>query len=100
MLFTVSNLVITDVFPEESHALAGAVFNTVTQFGTSVGIAIMAVISSSVTKQSEYAAKGSPEALMKGYRATFWTAFGWMLLAFSIGALGLRKVGKVGLKKD
>jgi len=60
----------------------------------------MAVISSSVTKHSKYAAKSSPEALLEGYRAVFWACFACMLVACSIGALGLRKVGKVGLKRE
>jgi hypothetical protein len=37
---------------------------------------------------------------MAGYRAVFWTCFGLMMAASGIGALGLRKVGKVGLKRE
>ncbi|EOD51795.1 putative fad-dependent pyridine nucleotide-disulfide protein [Neofusicoccum parvum UCRNP2] len=38
VLFVVSNLVITNAFPGSTQALAGAVFNTVTQFGTAVAM--------------------------------------------------------------
>jgi MFS family permease len=100
VIFTVANLIITDVFPTNTQALAGAVFNTVSQFGTSVGITIAAIISANVTNKSYYQSKNSPDALMLGYRAVFWTCFGIMILACGIGAVGLRKVGKVGLKRE
>ncbi|KAK7707403.1 hypothetical protein SLS57_009273 [Botryosphaeria dothidea] len=51
VLFVVSNLIITSIFPPSTQALAGAVFNTVSQFGTAVGLAIMGVISSNVIKR-------------------------------------------------
>ena len=100
VLFTVAALVITSVFPDQTQALGGAVFQTVAQFGVSLGLAVTASISSSVTERSNYAFKDSPDALMTGYRVTFWVTFGWMMVACAIGVLGLRKAGKVGLKKD
>jgi MFS family permease len=100
ILFTVGLLVVSDVFPTHTQAIAGAVFNTVTQFGTSIGLTVMAIISSSKTKSSNIPEKTSPDALMVGYRASFWAAFALMVVAILISAFGLRKIGKVGLKKD
>jgi hypothetical protein len=60
----------------------------------------MAVISTAATKNSKYLEKTKPDALMVGYRASFWAAFSWIAVACLIGTFGLRKVGKVGLKKD
>ncbi|CAO1604619.1 hypothetical protein XANCAGTX0491_008164 [Xanthoria calcicola] len=100
VLFTISSLIIVDVFPAKTHALAGAVFNTVAQFGTSLGIAIMAVVASNVTRGSGDPDKESPAALMEGYRVTFWLGFGGMLLTVAVGVVGLRKAGKVGLKRE
>lgn len=100
ILFTVGLLVVSDVFPVETQALAGAVFNTVAQFGTSVGLTVMAVIAAETTKNSKVKDKASPESLMVGYRASFWAAFSWMALACLVGGFGLRKIGKVGLKRD
>ncbi|KAI4274314.1 MAG: hypothetical protein L6R38_006135 [Xanthoria sp. 2 TBL-2021] len=100
VLFTVSSLIIVDVFPAKTHALAGAVFNTVAQFGTSLGIAIMAVVASNVTRESGDPDKESPAALMEGYRVTFWLGFAGMLLTGAVGIVGLRKAGKVGLKRE
>ncbi|KAL8687547.1 MAG: hypothetical protein Q9218_006316 [Villophora microphyllina] len=98
--FSVDALLITDVFPEKTQALGGAVFQTVAQFGTSVGLAIMANISTSVTNHSDYQNKTSPAALLQGYRVTFWVSFVWMILATAIGGLGLRRAGKIGLKRE
>lgn len=100
MIFTVANLIIADSFSSKTQGLAGAVFNTIAQFGTSIGLTIIAIISAGVTQGSSYTDKSSPGALMVGYRAVFWTCFGLMVAASAIGAWGLRKAGKVGLKKD
>lgn len=81
------------------HALAGAVFSTLSMIGTAVGISVLAVISESVTTGSAYSDKSSPEALMLGYRVAFWTCFGLMVLMTLTGVVGLRKVWKVGMKK-
>lgn len=82
------------------QALGGAVFQTVAQFATSLGLAIMANIATSVTNHSHYENKASPAALLEGYRVTFWVGFVWMVLATAIGGFGLRKAGKVGLKQE
>lgn len=97
-LFTVGLIVITDVFPEDTQALAGAVFNTAAQFGTALGLAITQVVSTQVTK--EHSDKDETYALMEGYRASFWTMFGLMVLCAVVGGFGLRKTGRVGLKRD
>jgi MFS family permease len=101
VLFTVGLIVITDVFPEDKQAVAGAVFNTGAQFGNAFGLAVMQAISTLVSK--EHRGEGgmdSAHALMQGYRACFWTMFAMMLSCAVIGAVGLRKTGKIGLKMD
>lgn len=99
-LFTVSNILIASVFPDETQGLAAGVFNTVSQVGKSVGLALMALISNAITEnQSKFQDKRSPEALMIGYRAAFWTLFGMNVASLLVGALGLRKVGNIGKKK-
>lgn len=100
ILFPVGLLVVSEAFPARTQALAGAVFNTVAQFGTSVGLTIMAVISASITEGLKVEDKQSPDALMLGYRASFWAAFAWTSAACLIGAFGLRRMGKVGIKID
>ncbi|KAJ9621681.1 hypothetical protein H2203_007170 [Taxawa tesnikishii (nom. ined.)] len=100
VLFIVAAVVITNSFSDSKQALAGSVLNTVAQFGSAVGLAIMAVISSTVTDGSNDADKNSPAALLEGYRATFWACLGSAVLYCAIGAVGLRAIGKVGLKEE
>jgi len=100
VIFTVANLIITDAFSANTQALAGAVFNTVCQFGSSLGLMVMAITSSTVTTNSPYDDKQSPDALMSGYRVVFWLCFGVQLFSSVAGIWGLRGVGKVGLKRE
>jgi MFS family permease len=99
-MFTVGLLVVSDVFPKHMQALSGAVFNTCAQLGTAIGLTVTSVISASVTDASQYSDKTFPSALLVGYRATFWTMFAWMLVVCIVCVLGLRSVGKIGLKRD
>ncbi|PKX91192.1 putative MFS transporter [Aspergillus novofumigatus IBT 16806] len=96
-LYTIGLIIITNSFPDDTQALAGAVFNTAAQFGSALGLAILQVISTVVTEESGADETG---ALMAGYRASFWTMFGFMILCTLVGYFGLRKAGKVGLKRD
>ncbi|KAK5128445.1 hypothetical protein LTR85_003113 [Meristemomyces frigidus] len=100
VLFTVGLLVVSDVFPTRTQALAGAVFNTASQLGVSIGLTIISIISTSVTAKSDRTEQASPDAIMAGYRAGFWAMFAWMVLACVVGGFGLRKIGKVGMKRD
>jgi hypothetical protein len=63
-------------------------------------LTITQVITESVTAKSDEVDKSSSNALMDGYRAVFWTLFAMMLVVFVSGALGLRRVGKIGVKQD
>ncbi|KAF5667335.1 aminotriazole resistance protein [Fusarium heterosporum] len=98
VLFTVSNLVISDAFPPEMQSLAGGVFNEVAQFGNSVGLAITAAIAASITEHSRI--KTPEEALMKGYRAAFWTIFASCSTVTIVVWVGLKQGGIVGRKQD
>lgn len=99
-LFTVSNLVITSVFPSRTQALAGGVFNTLAQIGKSVGLATSAVIASSVTEHSRFEHKDSSQALMVGYRAAFWYLFALSGVTGLLLVWGLRGIGRVGIKRE
>ncbi|TIA07525.1 MFS general substrate transporter [Aureobasidium pullulans] len=100
VLFTVGLLIISSIFPLRTQALGGAVFNTCAQLGTSIGLTITSVIADSRTAASGIDDKTSPDALMTGYRAVFWALFAWMIVVLLAGVFGLRKVGKIGVKRD
>ena len=99
-MFTIANLIITEVFPHETHGLAGGVFKTIAQIGNSVGLAISAVVASEVTKAKEADGAADASALLDGYRASFWTCLAASAVAVGVGVWGLRGSGKVGLKRE
>ncbi|KAL4769963.1 major facilitator superfamily domain-containing protein [Aspergillus nidulans var. acristatus] len=86
VLWTVSSLVICRAFPSNAQALAGSVFNTISQLGNSVGLAV--------------ARSQNPQQLLEGYRAAYWTIFAGMVVVCLVSGFGLRNVGKVGVKQD
>lgn len=100
VLFTVGLLIISAVFPSRTQALGGAVFNTCSQLGTSIGLTVTSVISDSTIAKSGYADHKVPEALLVGYRAVFWALFAWTLLVCVTDVWGLRRVGKIGMKEE
>lgn len=100
ILFTVGLIVITDVFPEDKHALAGAVFNTAAQFGNAFGLAVMQVVLTLVTNEKMKDERMPPlRSKLEGYRAGFWTMFAMMLVCVLVGAAGFWKVGRIGGEK-
>lgn len=99
-LFTISNLVITSVFPERTQGLAGGVFNTISQLGKSVGLATSGVIATTITEKSRFVHKESPEALMEGYRAALWFNFAASAIVIILMGWGLKGIGRVGEKRD
>ncbi|PVH87813.1 MFS general substrate transporter [Cadophora sp. DSE1049] len=100
VLFTVANLVITSVFPPQTHGLAGGVFNTISNIGASFALGLTAVVASSVSMVKQGKVRSDPETLMDGFRATFWLCFCVNVLVLGVIGFGLKKIGKVGLKED
>lgn len=101
-------ITVSDSFPETTQALAGAVFNTVAQFGMSLGMGSCQVVALGI-QDKEVAdgasadgafEDGNASAVLKGYRASYWLMFAYMILCGFIAVIGLRKAGKVGVKKE
>lgn len=98
VLYTISQLIITAEFDEHTQALAGGVFNTVAQIGKSVGLALSAVVASSVTGKLN--SSNHEEGLLQGYRAAWWFTFATTAACIFVTIWGLRNIGKVGLKRE
>ncbi|KAK7752844.1 hypothetical protein SLS62_005186 [Diatrype stigma] len=94
VLFSISNLLISDAMLAEEQSLAGGVFNQVAQFGNSFGLAVTAVIAASVSEHS--ASLDDKSRLMDGFRAAFWTIFASTGAIVVISLIGFRNAGTVG----
>ncbi|PLB54884.1 MFS general substrate transporter [Aspergillus steynii IBT 23096] len=100
-LFTVSNILIADLFPPETQGLAGGVFNTISQVGKSFGLTFVELIANVVSDNKAAAEERyEPNGLMVGYRVSFWFLFAANIVSLGVGAVGLRKVGNIGKKKS
>jgi len=98
-MYTISNLIITSLFPSRTQGVAGGVYNTIAQIGRSVGITTSALIASSTTaKLSSASQDGS--ALLAGYQAAFWYCLALYGVTLIVIWWGLRSVGKVGAKTE
>ncbi|KAI0503099.1 integral membrane protein [Xylaria bambusicola] len=100
VLFCVGVITVSEVFPRDMQSLAGAVFNTAAQLGTSLGLALTSLLSESVMHTAEWHGDQMSAALEKGYSAAFWLAFGLLLFVCALAVIGLRRFGRVGLKQE
>ncbi|CAG9982599.1 unnamed protein product [Clonostachys byssicola] len=97
VIYTVANLIVTDAFPEKTQALAGGVFNMIAQIGKSVGITTTAIIAARISAQAK---EGPKEALLLGYKAGWWYNSAMGLASVPLTLWGLKRVGKLGIKRE
>ena len=95
-LYTVANLLISSRFPKDAQGLTGGVFNTLAQVGKSVGLALSAVVTNTVTKGSSGADR--EEKLADGYRAGIWLCLGLNVMTLCVSLWGLKGCGRVESK--
>ncbi|KAL6711523.1 hypothetical protein ACN47E_004457 [Coniothyrium glycines] len=108
VLFTVGLIIVSECFQGDEQALAGAVFNTVAQVGMSLGMGSCQVVALSVqarhssvrAEQGTAFVERESAALLKGYQAGFWLMCAYMLVCVGLAVVGLRKAGKVGVKRE
>ena len=101
LLFNISNIVITNSFPPKDQALAEGIFNTVSQLGNSIGLAVTTIVASAVTSTAGSEEGTTPlQATLDGYRAAFWACFAAAIVSCFVSTISLRKSGKVGLKRE
>lgn len=102
LVFPPAQLYACTVVGPSRAAVAGGLFSTTTRLATSLGLALTATISSSVT--SSYSRKhpslsvSSPDALVPGYQAAMWFCFASSIAGILVGLVWLRGIGIVGCK--
>ena len=112
VLFTIGLIIVSSNFPKDTQALAGAVFSTVGTFGHSFGIGMCQLVALGVMgekgkkesvdggeRTGAFAGYGG-EVVLYGFRAAFWMQFACMIAVGLLAVYGLRKTGKVGLKRE
>lgn len=97
-MYTIAILVMTAAFPSQTQALAGGVFNMLSQIGKSVGIATSALIARQITSQAEKS--DTMESLLLGYKAGWWYNSSLGFLSVIVSFWGLRSVQKVEVKRE
>ncbi|KAK2687842.1 hypothetical protein QWA68_013697 [Fusarium oxysporum] len=98
LMYTIAMLVVTDAFPVEMQALSGGVFNMLAQIGKSVGISTTALIAKRMTDQTD--GVDTDTSLLRGYAAGWWYNSALGFASVLVTLWGLRRVGKLGVKKD
>ncbi|KJA16450.1 hypothetical protein HYPSUDRAFT_147747 [Hypholoma sublateritium FD-334 SS-4] len=93
-VFSAGTLFIARVALPHEQSVAGALFNTMTQLGTAVGVTVTTVVYNNVGSRL---APG--EDVLAMYRAAQWTAFAFGILATVIGVICFRGVGVVGFRE-
>ncbi|KAG8748274.1 hypothetical protein FRC10_007664 [Ceratobasidium sp. 414] len=97
-MFATGSLFVAKIALPHEQSVAGGIFNTVNQLGTAFGLAIASVVSDSVRRKSlrESGGEDQPGSLLRGYRAAFWTCFGFGIVALVLTVVFLRGIGVVG----
>ncbi|PPQ92095.1 hypothetical protein CVT25_008261 [Psilocybe cyanescens] len=90
-VFAAGTLYIAKVSLPHEQSVSGALFNTMIQLGTAVGITVSTVVFNSVNVKID-----SNKNNISPYRAAQWTTFGFGVIATALGIVFFRGVGVVG----
>ncbi|KAF8887856.1 major facilitator superfamily domain-containing protein [Gymnopilus junonius] len=92
-VFSSGTLFIAKFALPHEQSVAGALFNTMTQLGTAVGVTVTTVVFNRVSERIP-----SNEDNIRAYHAAQWTAFTFGIIATLLGLIFFRGVGVVGTK--
>ncbi|KAK6860618.1 Major facilitator superfamily transporter [Apiospora arundinis] len=96
-LYPCTALFVMKSIPEGDQAMGAAIFQTLSQVGRSIGLAIATAIQIAVTKnQSRGGLEEDRGALLSGYRAAYWFSFAIGVASIAIAAYSFRGAGKLG----
>ncbi|KAG6908440.1 hypothetical protein DXG01_004523 [Tephrocybe rancida] len=95
-VFASGTLFIAKVAEPHEQSLAGALFQTMTQLGTSLGVTVTTVIFNRITLKTGSDAASPP---LPSYRAAQWGAFAFGVLSMLLAIVFFRGVGIVGHQK-
>lgn len=93
-VYAAGTLFIAKISLPHEQSLAGGLFQTMTQLGTSVGITVTTVVFNRVTSRN-----GPDVDNIASYRAAQWTSFAFGILGTLLSILFFKGVGVVGHRK-
>ncbi|KAF8621310.1 hypothetical protein AX15_007905 [Amanita polypyramis BW_CC] len=108
-VFACGSLFVARVAHPHEQSVAGGIFQTLTQLGTSFGLAITTIINDRVTSRESVRlgvvpdsqnSNVPPEAQLLGYRAAQWTGFAFAMTALVLSLSSFRGVGAIGGKEE
>ncbi|PPQ71259.1 hypothetical protein CVT24_009513 [Panaeolus cyanescens] len=94
LVFSAGTLFIAKFSLPHEQSVSGALFNTMTQLGTAVGVTVTTVVYNSIHSKP----RAQEDAILP-YRAAFWTAFAFGIVATILGVVFFRGVGVVGTRR-
>ncbi|KDR72245.1 hypothetical protein GALMADRAFT_74165 [Galerina marginata CBS 339.88] len=90
-VFSAGTLFIAKFALPHEQSVAGALFSTMTQIGTALGVTVTTVVYNTVQQRIP-----SNEDNLRAYQAAQWTAFAFGIIAAILGVVCFRGVGVVG----
>ncbi|GLB41107.1 putative transporter [Lyophyllum shimeji] len=99
-VFAAGTLFIAKIAEPHEQSLAGALFQTMTQLGTSLGVTVTTVIFNRVTSPDANAERPPPQPKIESYQAAQWGSFAFGVLAMLLAIVFFRGVGVVGHGKS
>ncbi|KJA16451.1 hypothetical protein HYPSUDRAFT_207046 [Hypholoma sublateritium FD-334 SS-4] len=91
-VFSAGTLFISRIALPNEQSVAGALFSTMTQIGTAVGVTVTTVVSNTVSGRLR-----PGEDTIVTYHAAQWTGFAFGIIAAILGVVFFRGVGVVGV---
>lgn len=95
-VFAGGTIYISHVVKQDEQSLAGGLFQTMTQIGSSVGVTVTTVIFNRITESYATESNPSPDPVLASYHAAQWCTFGFGVLAAALSIVFFRGVGVVG----
>ncbi|KAK7450578.1 hypothetical protein VKT23_012887 [Stygiomarasmius scandens] len=101
-VFAPGTMYIASVSAPHEQSVAGATFQTITQLGTSLGVAVSTVVFNRIERRQMLTYPHGDlkrDIRLPAYHAAEWSNFAFGILATIIGLLFLRRIGVIGHRK-
>ncbi|KAF8731224.1 hypothetical protein AX14_005036 [Amanita brunnescens Koide BX004] len=107
-VFASGTMFVSKIVKPHEQSLSGALFQTMTQIGTAIGVIVSTIVFNRVIAQDSRKLgvivdanqdNAPPSAQLKAYQAAQWAAFCFSMIATILVIIFFRGVGAIGVKK-